>query len=219
MNDQLSYAFTIFIVTLGPIKTIPAFAAISADLDKATSRKLAIRSTIIATAIVFATAVVFTGTLKSWQVSQSAMQLAGGIILFSGASAAIAKGFTHLPEKDPNAPEPPEYSERELDAIVRRRALSPLAIPTIVTPVGIAAILVFVDIAKADSSMLMGIYGILALIMFLDLLGMWFARLVVRFVGLANFQVIGWIFSVLQAGLGVQAVIGALRVLKVIPTL
>jgi multiple antibiotic resistance protein len=219
MNDQLSYAFTIFIVTLGPIKTIPAFAAIAADLDQATSRKLAIRSTIIATAIVFATALVFTGTLKSWQVSQSAMQLAGGLLLFSGASATISKGFTHLPEKNPDAPEPPEYSERQLDVIVKRRALSPLAIPTIVTPVGIAAILVFVDIAKEDSSVLMGIYGLLALTMFLDLLGMWFARLVVRFVGMVNFQVIGWIFSVLQAGLGVQAVIGALRVLKVIPTL
>jgi multiple antibiotic resistance protein len=217
MNLQLSYAFTIFFVTLGPIKTIPGFVAIAADLDQATSRRLAIRSTLIATVIVFATAIIFIGTLRNWQVSLPAMELAGGILLFSGASAAISKGFTLPPEKAADAPEPPELSDRELNSIVKRRSLSPLAIPTIVTPVGIVAILVFVDIAKEDSSMSMGIYGLLALIMFLNLVGMWFGRLIVRFVGFPNFQVIGWIFSVLQAGLGIQVAISALRLLGLVP--
>lgn len=220
MSLQLSYAFTIFIVTLGPIKTIPGFAAISADLDQATSRRLAIRSTLIATAIVFVTAIVFTGTLKSWQVSLPAMQLAGGLLLFSGASASISRGFTLPPEKPADAPdELPKLSDRELNNIVKRRSLAPLAIPTIVTPVGIAAILVFVDIAKEDASMLVGVYGLLALIMVLNLVGMWFAPAIVRFVGFPSFQVVGWIFSVLQAGLGIQAAIGALRMLEVVPPL
>ncbi|NJL43244.1 MAG: hypothetical protein HC935_07770 [Pseudanabaena sp. SU_2_4] len=200
MSLKLSYAFTIFFVTLGPIKTIPGFVAITADLDRATSKRLAIRGTLVATAIVFATALIFSGTLRSWEVSLPAMQLAGGLLLFSGACASLNKGFTLPPEQATDAPEPPELSARELNNIVKRRALSPLAVPTIVTPVGIAAILVFLEIANADLFATLGIYGLLILMMVLNLVGMWFAQPIVRFVGFPNFQVIGWIFSVLQAG-------------------
>jgi len=41
----LSYIFTIFFVTLGPLKTIPAFAGLTRDLPAHACQVLAARST------------------------------------------------------------------------------------------------------------------------------------------------------------------------------
>jgi len=212
MSPDLSYAFTIFFLTLGPIKTIPGFAMISADLDKSATRALAFRGIFLGTLIVFATALIFSGAMTSWRVTQPAMQIAGGLLLFIAASRNITAGLGIGKTAATNAPPVP----KALDAEAKSRALSPLAVPTIVTPVGIAAILLFTDIAKNDPTLRAGIYAMLAFIMVVNFGGMWFAKPIVRTVGIPAFGLLGWIFSVLQAGLAVQAVIGALRTMKVI---
>ena len=56
----------------------------------------------------------------------------------------------------------------------------------------------------------------LALIMAANFIGMLFAKPIIHTLGVATFRLLGWIFSVLQAGLAVQAVVGALRMMKVI---
>jgi multiple antibiotic resistance protein len=211
MSPDLSYAFTIFLLTLGPIKTIPGFAMISADLDKSATRTLAVRGILLGTLIVFATALIFSDIMTSWRVSRPAMQIAGGLILFIAASNNITAGLG-VSKTAENAPPVP----KALDTEAKGRALSPLAVPTIVTPVGIAAILLFTDIAKDDPPLRAGIYALLAFIMVVNFAGMWFAKPIVRTVGIPAFGLLGWIFSVLQAGLAVQAVVGALRMMKVI---
>jgi len=211
MSPDLSYAFTIFFLTLGPIKTIPGFAMISADLNKSATRALAVRGTLLGTLIVFATALIFSGTMTSWRVTQPAMQIAGGLLLFIAASRNITAGLG-IGMTAANAP--PVL--KALDVEAKGRALSPLAVPTIVTPVGIAAILLFTDIAKNDPPLRAGIYALLAFIMVVNFAGMWFAKPIARTVGIPTFGLLGWIFSVLQAGLAVQAVVGALRMMKVI---
>jgi multiple antibiotic resistance protein len=211
MSPDLSYAFAIFFLTLGPIKTIPGFAMISADLDKSATRALAVRGMLLGTLIVFATTLVFSGTMTSWRVTQPAMQIATGLLLFIAASRNITAGL-EIGKTAANAPP----VSKALDAEAKGRALSPLAVPTIVTPVGIAAILLFSDIAKNDPPLRAGIYALLAFIMVMNFAGMWFAKPIIRTIGIPAFGLLGWIFSVLQAGLAVQAVVGALRMMKVI---
>jgi multiple antibiotic resistance protein len=55
------------------------------------------------------------------------------------------------------------------------------------------------------------VIGILLVVMLLNLLGMLLARYIIAHVGMASFQVLGWIFAVLQAGLAVNAVVTSLR--------
>jgi multiple antibiotic resistance protein len=98
-------------------------------------------------------------------------------------------------------------------------AISPLAIPIIVTPWGATAILFFADLAYGDTKMLGTVVGILALVMALNLIGMLLARQIVACVGVVTFQILGWIFAVLQAGLAVDAVVTSLRNLAVIRAL
>jgi hypothetical protein len=89
--------------------------------------------------------------------------------------------------------------------------VTPLAIPTIVTPWGVTAILFFAALAFGDSRTLAAVIGILLLVMLLNLVGMMLARQIISRLGMMTFQVLGWIFAVLQAGLAVDAVVSSLR--------
>ena len=89
--------------------------------------------------------------------------------------------------------------------------MTPLAIPTIVTPWGVAAILIFVELANGNSKLLPTVIGILLLVMLLNLIGMLLARRIIAVVDIVTFQVVGWIFAVLQAGFAVDAVVTSLR--------
>jgi multiple antibiotic resistance protein len=93
----------------------------------------------------------------------------------------------------------------------REPAVTPLAIPITVTPWGVTAILFFADLAFGNARMLAMVIGILLAVMLLNLLGMLLARYIIAHVGMASFQVLGWIFAVLQAGLAVDAVVTSLR--------
>jgi multiple antibiotic resistance protein len=213
MALELSFAFTIFFLTLGPIKTLPAFAVITSDLDRSARRWLAVRSTLIATAIVFATALVFQGAMTKWRVTAPALQIAGSVLLFLSAIATVA-GRSGQDAPSPASPPP---APKALDAEAKSRALSPLAMGAIVTPIGIAAILVFGDAAIGDTALQEAIYGMLAVMMGLNLIGMLFARAAMSLIGLSVFRVLGWIMSVLQAGLAVQFILNALRALRIVP--
>jgi hypothetical protein len=58
---------------------------------------------------------------------------------------------------------------------------------------------VFVELADGDPKMLPTVVGILLLVMLLNLIGMLLARRIVAAVDIMTFQVVGWIFAVLQA--------------------
>ena len=86
-----------------------------------------------------------------------------------------------------------------------------MAIPIIVTPWGVTAIMFFAELAYGNSRMMATVVGILLLIMILNLIGMLLVRHIIARVGTITFQVLGWIFGVLQAGLAVDAVVTSLR--------
>ena len=90
-------------------------------------------------------------------------------------------------------------------------ALTPLAALVIVTPWGVTAILFVADFAYDDPELLGAVIGLLLLVMLLNLVGMLLARQIIARLGMVTFQVVGWIFAVLQAGLAVDAVVSSLR--------
>ena len=193
---RAAYILAIFMVTLGPIKTVPAFFAMTKDLDPAAQRRLAIKGALAATAIALLIALVLDEVAVSWGVGAEDLLLAGGILLFLGARDAII----HF-GSPPTAPLAPS----------RYPAIAPLAIPTIITPWGVVAILVFVALAEGDPIGTLTVLGILIGTMILNLAGMLFARQIVGLVGVVTFQVAGWVFSVLQAGLAVDFIAKALK--------
>jgi multiple antibiotic resistance protein len=191
------FIFTIFMLTLGPIKTVPAFFAMTQDQAPAAARVLALKGTAVATAVSLLIALVMTGVAASWRVSADDLRLAGGILLFAASREIIGQ------LSRPAAPQP---------AVAHRQpAVTPLAIPIIVTPWGVTAILFFAELAYGDAKTLTSVIAILLLVMLLNLVGMLLAKQIIARVGMITFQVLGWIFAVLQAGLAVDAVVTSLR--------
>ncbi len=142
------------------------------------------------------------GVAASWRVSSDDLRLAGGIFLFAAARGMI--GQVGRPASPPASPSTPAVLSKQC-------AVTPLAVPVIVTPWGAAAILFFADLAYGDSKMMAAVIGILLLIMVLNLVGMLLARQIIACVGMVTFQVLGWIFAVLQAGLAVDAIVTSVR--------
>jgi multiple antibiotic resistance protein len=205
MTD-LAYAFTLYFVTLGPLKTIPAFFLVTEGADRRTTTVLAVRSAVVATTIVLFVALVASGTLVTWRVSTDAIAIAGGLVLLMSAVRALTT-FQLAPEPVPRPSPTTALNLRWMGGPV----LSPLAIPSIVTPIGIVVVLYFSGLAWRDPALQGRLVGLLLTIMGLNMLAMLLARPIMYAVGLPLLQVVGWVFSALQAGLAVEVLIGAAR--------
>jgi multiple antibiotic resistance protein len=210
MND-LAYAVTLCMATLGPTKTIPAFYVATRAADARTRLVLAAKSTLVATAIVLFVALVASGTLLTWRVSLEAVEIAGGLVLVLSA----VKTLTELGFAAATAPAAAETDGAATGTgLFGKPVLTPLAVPAIVPPVGIMVVLFFAGTALGDTQQQTQLAGVLLSIMALNFVAMLFARPIMRVVGVPVLALTGWVFSALQAGLGVQAIITAVQALR-----
>ena len=210
MQFQLSYGdvFILFFLTLGPLKAILPFARATRGTDPAFQRKMAWRSTAIATVIALVVALLAPLVLGNWHVSPSAISITAGIILFSQAlriimqTPAIAPGSAEQ-QASPSPPSP---------AI----AVFPLAMPAILSAPGIAAIAVIISLNKHDLASQAIVIALLLGVMVLNLLTLLNTETFLKHGAAGVLLVVGWVLAVLQAALAVQIIIHALRVLEVL---
>ena len=210
MQFQLSYGdvFILFFLTLGPLKAILPFARATRGTDPAFQRKMAWRSTAIATVIALVVALLAPLVLGNWHVSPSAISITAGIILFSQAlriimqTPAIAPGSAEQ-QASPSPPSP---------AI----AVFPLAMPAILSAPGIAAIAVIISLNKHDLATEAIVIALLLGVMVLNLLTLLNTETFLKHGAAGVLLVVGWVLAVLQAALAVQIIIHALRVLEVL---
>jgi multiple antibiotic resistance protein len=88
-------------------------------------------------------------------------------------------------------------------------AITPIAFPTIVTPYGIATLIIFVALSR-DWQGRMVIGAILLGIMLLNLAAMLLARHLLRFLGVF-LQILGAVLGIIQVALGLQIILNSLR--------
>jgi multiple antibiotic resistance protein len=223
MKD-LAYAFTIFLVTLGPLKIVAPFFLITHGKDRRTILVMAFKSTIVATLIALFVATSVVATMAKWRVSVDAVAIAGGILLLVTSirtingfalieSPAAVSGYN---EASLNGPQNPPALAVKIPWL-GSPVLSPIVIPTIITPIGVVAILCFADAAVGDNVYKFQLTGVLLSVMALNFVAMVLAGPIMRVVGVAILQTSGWVLSALQAGLAVQVIIAALRHLHIIP--
>src|SRR6516164_2242162 len=74
--------FTLFFVTLGPLKVLGPFAQRTRGLSDAAVREIAVRAFVIATIAVVLGSLLGRALLPKWHISLAAMQLTGGIVFF-----------------------------------------------------------------------------------------------------------------------------------------
>jgi multiple antibiotic resistance protein len=221
MND-FPYMFAILFMTLGPIKIIPVFFLLAHQAPWAWRISLAARATVVASLLVAFIVVSASCTLEKWKIPVDALVIAGGIILFLTAMKPLLNfdivEISASPARD---------VEREAAAQVMaepaplrwlgKPVVSPLAVPSIVTPVAIVAVLFFLGRTGGDPDARQAFYQMLVIIMGINFVAMLAAVPLMRIVGLPILQLIGWVFAMLQAGFAVTGILSALRRLQIIP--
>ena len=65
------FVLTIFMITLGPIRAVRGFFLMTKDQDTKVARALAIKGTLVATAVCLLVALVIRGTAAAWQVKST----------------------------------------------------------------------------------------------------------------------------------------------------
>ncbi len=197
----LAQIFVFLFITLGPMNFVKAFAKVTYGADAAFRRQLAFRTILIATISLLLASVVGTALLQKWLISVGAIAMAGGLILFLVAIRSILTFYAEPTNRDQSTSTPTPAPTLAL-------AASRLAVPSIVTPYGVATVIVFLTIAPEVK---WAIVGLVLVIMIIDLLVMLFVRPLLRVLGVP-LQLLGIVFAVLQVALSVQMIFFAFRV-------
>ncbi|MFN8592773.1 MAG: MarC family protein [Thermomicrobiales bacterium] len=200
---SLGMYFTAFLVMFGPAKLIAPFARLTAGLERQAARRLALEGVGLACAGGVVAAILGQRALARWDITRPALLLAAGILLFIVALHKTLASYD--PPEVPHAPAvPPPHP-----------ALSPLAVPLILTPYGIAIFILILAITHDLKRQLM-VFALFLVVMLLDLLVMWFVSQIVRWGG-GLLSLVGSVLGVLQVALGLQLTLEALTLLHLIP--
>jgi multiple antibiotic resistance protein len=200
---SLGGIFTLFFITLGPLKLLGPFARETRDLDTRAMRNIALRAFFIGVVAVLVGGYVGSALALKWSVSVPAILIATGIIFFKVAIDMVLAPYAPVHSQPEPLPEQP------------MAATLKLTFPLLVTPYGIAALIAAI-IATNDPARLGAIYGLLVAVMVLNLLAMLFIRQIMRGPMLLALQVLGAVLGVLQVGLAVQIIIRAFHELHVL---
>ena len=198
--------FTILLLMLGPFKVVGPFLKVTKGADARTTRRVALWATVFSAAALLVAGFLGESFLEKYGVPLDVLRLAGGIILFLVALKTVLEQF--------EPPEPPSEDAELTPQAVMRVAMRPLAFPGIVTPYGIAALVVFLAFSPSVEGRL-AIGAIVVAIMGLNLVFMLAARRLLPVLALA-LPVFGAVLGVVQVALGLQIINVALRALKVL---
>jgi len=198
---QLWSAFVTLLVTIGPVETAAVFASVTAGIHRQHRLGLAVRSIVIAGAVLLLFAVAGNLFLKVLHVSLPAFQVAAGILLFLQAlTLTFSKsGLSSITEG--------EQREAQRPGDI---AVFPLAFPLIAGPGSLSAIVLLMGRVDgwANGAAIIAIMLVCLTMTFMAMLA---AERLARLLGETGADVIGRISGVLLAALAVQFVFDGVR--------
>ena len=199
--------FTFLFLMLGPFKVIGPFLKVVKGMDVTFARQIALRATFFASLVLLAAAFIGQNVLSSYGIPLPVLALSAGIILFLVALGQVLQEFS------PPTPRRETTSEPATAATLSM-AITPLAFPTIVTPYGIAALIVFLALSPNLQARLV-IGAIVVAIMLMNLITMLLARHMRPWMG-ASLQVLGAVLSVIQVALGLRIIIMSVKAIGLV---
>ncbi|MBW4621438.1 MAG: hypothetical protein KME17_19020 [Cyanosarcina radialis HA8281-LM2] len=201
--ERESFILTIFFLTLGPFKIISGFAKLTQSFDLKFKREIAIKGISIASAICLFVALLGQGMLSNYRISPEGLRIAAGLVLLISALDSV------FPKVQPSTPTKSQPTALQL-------ALSPVATPMIVPPVGIAAILIFTILVPKYPGLEFAIAKGLLMMLALDFLVMFFIDAIVKIAGLMLvLQILGSVLGFFQVALAIETFLTAFRSLGV----
>jgi multiple antibiotic resistance protein len=196
--------FTLLFLMLGPFKVIGPFAQITRGADARLAHRIAALSIVFASAALLVAALLGKTILDSYGIPVPVMALTGGVVLFMVALRNLLEQFAPQEPMGPQDPAPPQM----------KVALAPLAFPVIVTPYGVAAVVVMMAVSPdLDTQLVVG--GIVLAIMLVNLAIMLLARKILPVMGIV-LPILGAVLGVVQVALGLQIMHNALKTMGVL---
>jgi multiple antibiotic resistance protein len=204
----LGKIFTFFFLTLGPKAVIAPFATSTATLDASSRRNVALITTGISLVAVIIAATIGVQVLNNWGISTGALLVAAGIILFLVALDSIRSQYEVPGDADSTPP---------VKASARQMGFK-LAFPYVVSPYGVAVVILVLT-SRPETVPIAPILAMLGGIMLLNLIVMLKAQRIATSPYIAPLMaVVGSVLAVLQAALGVHAVLVGLALAGAVPS-
>lgn len=192
--------FAFLFLMLGPFKIIGPFAKITQGANTALTRQIAFRAIIFSSIALLLAAFLGARMMSNLNIPLPILAISGGIILFLVALLNIIKQFSPAAEHFESSVAP-----------TLNMAINPLAFPTIVTPYGIAAVIVFLALSPDLSGKIT--VGVVVLgIMILNLIIMLITRYIYKVLAII-LSLLGAILGIVQVALGLNVMYNQFRIL------
>jgi len=185
--------FAFLFLMLGPFKILGPYTAITRNADSKLARQIALRAILFASISLLVAAVLGEQIISNFGIQLPILALAAGIILFLVALMNILQQYTPSAPQDGNVAPP-----------TMNLAVSPLAFPIIVTPYGIAAVIIFLALSPDLHSQLI-IGAFVLVIMALNLVFMLVNKYIFKVLAVV-LPILGAILGVVQVALGVKVI-------------
>jgi multiple antibiotic resistance protein len=192
----VAQVFTFLFLMLGPFKIIGPFAKITQGADPALTRKLAVTAIIYSTIALLLAGFLGQSIMSKYGIPLPILGLSGGIILFLVALLNIIHQFTPGSDKEDKVTTP-----------TMNMAMHPLAFPTIVTPYGIAAVIIFLAMFP-DLRLYIGL--VVLAMMVLNLIIMLITRYIYKSLAVI-LALLGAILGIIQVALGLMIIYNQLN--------
>ncbi len=200
--DYLVSALVTLVVVVDPVGLVPTFLAVTHGLPQQARRRIALRASIIAAAILAGTALLGDWLLHQLGITLPAFRIAGGLLLFAVASEMVFGVRTERQSKQ---------AEDALEEHLRNVAAFPLAIPLMAGPGAITATLLLAGQASGKPVSLAILIVVVVAVCALCLGVFLLANRVDRLLGITGNLVSSRLLGVLLAALAVQYVIDGVR--------
>ncbi len=194
---DITQIFALLFLMLGPFKIIGPFAKMTQAADPRLTRQLASRAVVFSILAVLSASFLGEFMLAKYSIPVPILSMTAGLVLFLVALQNVLRQFAPLETKhDPVAP-------------TLQMALNPLAFPTIVTPYGIAALIIFMAVSPdvktklVIGGMVIGIMGVNLAVMLLT-----------RHMGKILFlflSILGSVLGIIQVALGLMIVVNQVK--------
>lgn len=202
MIELFTTAFITLAVIIDPPGCAPIFASLTSGTDAAHRRKMAVRSSFVAWAILMFFALLGEPLLKTLGISLASFRIAGGIMLFVIALEMVFEKRTERREE----------RAKEIEGTPEAEDISvfPMAIPMIAGPGSIASIMLLIGRADGPVEWALVLAAMTAVIV-LTLLALLSAGPLMKLIGAKVEAMITRILGVILAALAAQFVIDGLK--------
>jgi multiple antibiotic resistance protein len=202
MIELFGSALVTFLVIIDPPGCAPIFASLTRGTDAAHRRAMAIRSSMIAWAVLMFFALLGKPMLQALGISLASFRIAGGIMLFFIALDMVFERRTERREK--------RAEEIEGTPDAQDISVFPMAIPMIAGPGSIASAMLWVSRAEGPTQVTI-VLAAITVVCVLTLLALLAAGPLMRLIGERIEAMITRILGVILAALATQFIVDGLK--------